>query len=409
MAITGDLGTMPISDLLQWAAASGTSGGLKVRHGKTEVRFQIKSGRLAGINTNDPASLLGQYLLARGAIDEDTLQHALARQEATGEGLPAILDDIGAVGRQEVERHVAAKAKEALFKMFEWDSGQFELDPALRPTRNMVRIDLAIEEVVLCGAQRQDELRRMKEVFNHPGLVLCRTDRALVADGAKSPMAKRLYDLVDGTRTFAEIVLLSRAAEYPATKFLFELYRRDVISVKNVQEIAPEQGTPEAVCELAHQLAERGDDEGAIDVLQSGTIQHPDDGRVPGMLAQMEASYIDRMYQSELAPAKVPVPQVERQEVSAEAVPANELFLLETIRDGDRDIREIVRIAPLHEIDVLRALRSLVRNGRVVLRGVDERTAPADPPEAAAPEPESRSGDLDFEIDRSLGATTGAS
>jgi hypothetical protein len=400
MAITGELSTMPISDFLQWLALGGKSGGLHVRHGKTEVRFQLVSGRIASVISNDPASLLGQYLLARGAIDEETLHQALCRQEATGEGLPVILDDIGAVTRQEIEHHVAAKAEEAVFKLFEWDSGRFEFDPSLQPTSKMVKVDLEITEVLLRGAERQDELRRMKEVFNDPGLVLCRTDRDLRIDPVKSPMAKKLYDLVDGTRTLAEIVLQSRAAEYPATKFLFELYRREVITVKSVQQICPEQGTPEAVCELAGQLVERGDDEGALDVLQAGVVQYPDDLRVSDALARLEATYIDRMYRSELAPFKVPVSQIDRQEVAgSEAVSANELFLLEVIGSQERDIQSIVRVAPLHEIDVLRALRSLVRSQRVILEETPDLAGPS-----ASPSLESGSSPevFNFEIDRSI-------
>jgi hypothetical protein len=313
--------------------------------------------------------LLGQFLLSRGKITEDTLHEALELQEKNHRPLGDILLETGAVTGEELERACVAKAEETIFGMLEWTEAIVEFDPKARPGPRMVRMDHGVEDLLAQRAKRQDELSRMREVFPDPGMVLCRTDHALPMDGDGSSLAERIYQAVDGKRTLAEIVLHTRTSDYLAMKLLFELYSRGTICVKHVQEVAPQSGTPEAVCSLARRMIERGDHELALEVLGNAIHTHPQNGALTQLFAETEAAFLGKAYESDLPKSAVPVCVTPREELlHVPGIAATELFLFDSIEEGKWDVKSLVRLSPVHEVDVVRALLRLKSGHHIELR-----------------------------------------
>jgi hypothetical protein len=254
-----------------------------------------------------------------------------------------------------------------------------------------------LTDVLLRGAERQSELERMKSVFSDLGMVLVRTAQPLQPEVATAPIIQRLYDLVDSQRTFAEILLLSRAPEFLATRFLFELYRRGVIAIKDIHEVPPEPGSVEAACALAERLAVRGEQEAALEILQACQQDHPGHAGLQRVMARLETSYLDSMYKEELPQGSLPVPRGSAEDLRASRLSANELFIFEMIRENPGNVKSIVRLAPLHEIDVIVALRRLTQKGLIEIQA-----GPADTTHSAA-HVEAVMQSLSAEIEQSLG------
>jgi hypothetical protein len=199
MPVTGTLETMPIFELLRWLEQNKT-GELELQHGKLVQNLWVEDGRIGGFGSNDPPSLLGQFLLARAKIDEPTLNKALSIQEETGESLGVILIHLNAVSEPELMRYVRAKAEEAILKMFEWDNASFQFNQNSHRDPNLVRLDLMIEQLLVQGAQRREEMDKMKRTLGGSSTVLCRTDRPLGKETESSTIAKRVYELVRALR-----------------------------------------------------------------------------------------------------------------------------------------------------------------------------------------------------------------
>ena len=120
MGLMGTLDTMGLGDLLQWVSTSKKSGVIRVTHGKTGVQLAVGGARVLGAYSNEPPMLLGQFLLSRGKITEETLHDALARQDSTREHLGVVLIEMNAITKDELERYVVLKAEETIFGMLEW-------------------------------------------------------------------------------------------------------------------------------------------------------------------------------------------------------------------------------------------------------------------------------------------------
>ena len=401
MAISGSLETMPVSELFQWAGQNTKTGVLRVAEGKNTIKFAFENGRVTGCSSNDPPSMLGQFLLSRGKLEERDLQQALSEQERTGENLGQILVERGCTTNEELARYILAKAEDTIYRLFEWTDARFKFEPSLSADPNMMAVDFSVDDILLRGARRRDELDHMRSIFDHPGIVLCHTDHTLNPETASTPMARRLYELVDGKRTFREVVLLSRASEFLAIKFLYQLYRRGIICIRDVHEVAPDPGTPESACELAMGLVARGELEAALETLQTSQVNHPASDLVQRTLIKVEATYLDRAYEKDVPSNKVPVKIRDREAGEQPTLSSNELFVIGLIEGGNWDVKSLVQIAPLHEIDVIRAVKGLLTKGLIDLRG-DSKPDPIDLPEIPAGEAEPKTDGFAAEIEDSL-------
>ncbi len=133
MGLVTTLDTMALADVLQWIDGARKTGILRVTRGKANAMFHFTEGRLTGGTSNDPPLLLGQFLLSRGKITEDTLHEALELQEKNHRLLGDILLQMGAVTAEELERACVAKAEETIFGLLEWTEAMVEFDPEAKP------------------------------------------------------------------------------------------------------------------------------------------------------------------------------------------------------------------------------------------------------------------------------------
>lgn len=368
MPVTGTLETMPISELMQWLGQNKT-GILELQHDKLVETLWIENGRVAGFGSNDPPSLLGQFLLARGKIDEQTLNEALTIQEEKSETLGSILVEMGAISEPELLRYVQAKAEEAMLKMFEWDNASFKFNHNGRRDPQLVEMDLGIENLLVQGENRRDEMEKMKRTLGDHGTVLCRTDRPLGKETANSTVAQRIFELIDGRRSFGEILLLSRASEYLVTKFLYELSRKGIIRVKSPQDSSPAPGTSDDCCQLADDLVSAGEYEAAMDILNFALAGSAADSLLDKKLGVIESIFLNHVY-AELIPAhNVPVVLRKADSITpADGLKPSEYYLLSLVDEHDWNVETLVRLAPMYEIEVIRGLKKLLSKGIISLQ-----------------------------------------
>lgn len=373
MGLMGTLDTMSLGDLLQWISTARKSGVVTVAQGKSRLQLAVAGSRILGAYSNEPPMLLGQFLLSRGKIDEITLHDALARQDSTREHLGKVLTEMGAITIEELDRYVVLKAEEMIFGMLDWSEAMFEFDINANIDPRMVQMDHGIDDLIMRGAQRRDEMMQMRTVLGDPGVVLCRTETELPAEARNSPMAARIYDAIDGRRTLTDILLHSRASEYFATKFLYELHRAGVVRIKDIQETQPEPGSPRAIQAAVNELLDDGQFDGAVSLLTASLQVFPENADLQQMLAKAEAGFLEHAYKNRLSPHRVPRLIVPKDLARArEDLGPNERFILDLATEGTWSVKAMTRIAPLHEVDVVRATLNLLDKQIIEMTGSDE-------------------------------------
>jgi hypothetical protein len=407
---------MTLCDLLQWASVNRKSGVLELERNKVCRRIEFRNGWICACSSDDPPSRLGQFLLARGKITRDRLSEALARQESSGGNLGLILLDLGALNQKELAAQIAAKAEETIQGLFDWEDAVFRFHDGATLEPNQIEVSLSVDDILLKGIQHHDELNRIRDVFPSSGVVLKRTGRPVPKELLGPNMARRIFESIDGEKTLAELLLHVHGSEFLVIKLLHALYRGGLVMIKEARPAEPNASTlldpppvmerppadnwegfgPEefanldldpserrqfprqgggestrssvseldAEVEVARRLLKRDEHEAALELLNASYRAHPDEGYLRRLIAKAEADYIDSAQRHGLSYDLVPVPARSADGSLPQGLGPQESFLI-SLLDGRADIRTILWLAPLREVDVLRSLRQLRDRGLI--------------------------------------------
>jgi len=234
MGLYGNIDTMSIPELFGWVDGGKKSGTLEVERDKIIKRIMFREGRVVGCSSNEPATLMGQFLLSRGKITREILSEAMRRHEQSENTLGEILAKMGAISRADQDEFVASKIEETIFGLFDWDDAVFRFYTDALPDPNALPVELEIREILERGLKRSDERERSREAIADPGIVLRRTGRPEPSELEGLLAARRVFELIDGKKTVAEILLHSHAPEFLVTKFLTVLLRSQVVEILDV-------------------------------------------------------------------------------------------------------------------------------------------------------------------------------
>jgi len=428
---------MALPELLQWLGNSGKTGTLEVERNKVVKHIVLKDGAVIACSTNEKTELLGNFLLARGKINEETLRNCLTEQETSRRHLGEILVERGILGREELAELLSEKAEETIFSLFDWQDAAFRFHDSVLPTSSIFPVNLRVDEILMRGAHRLDEIERIRTVFPDPGFVVARTGKEPPDELMRNRTGRTIFELINGDRSIAEILLYSRCSEYAVYKLLFEMFRAGLVIVKeevqlgaefNLDEdllpdepgpfsdpsapagptgplfepvpapapvpVAPAQAerpasrTAAAVAdprpsasshaahaahavaaldadaglEMARKLLDAGEFDTAMDVLDRLYRSQPNHDSLRRLLAEAEAAFIHKAYKHYLPATKVPRLIRPLEELTAEEISPAESFLL-TRMDGTWDVKSIIQICPLREVDALRALKRMRERG----------------------------------------------
>lgn len=259
MGLCGNIETMSVPELLGWVGNGKKSGTLEVERDKIIKRIMFRTGRVVGCSSNEPATLMGQFLLSHGKITRKQLGEAMRRQKQSEGNLGTVLIEMGAISPTDEDEFVATKIEETICGLFDWSEAVFRFYTDELPDPNILHVDLEIRQVLERGLKRAEERRQSRETISDPGLVLRRTGRPEPSELADLPAAKRVLALVDGKKTVAEIRLYSHAPEFLVTRFLTALVHGKVLEIAEapdeepVAELDPaptEPRVPEAATDL---------------------------------------------------------------------------------------------------------------------------------------------------------------
>jgi tetratricopeptide (TPR) repeat protein len=356
---------MELAELLQWITLGRKTGSLTFVRNKTKNSVFFRDGKIISSKSNEPTKQLGHYLLFHGKITEAQLKRALEIQQQTRINLGKILVQEGNITRDDAERALVGRTEEVIYDLFLWDEGYFHFTANGFSLDDLIVIDLDINSLLFEGVRRKDEWARIRELFPSNNVVLAIRPGADVKSLVLKPLQKKLLFLVSQGKTISEMILEVHGSDFQVNFELFQLCERRVLIVKEVRDVLQPMEEPVKFPDRAQELIKGGRYQEAMAVLQEGLKVDPQNARAYEMMESAEKALCQELYKI-IPPDKMPYFMVSESSLTKHSLSYQEGFVASRI--GSCDVRSIIMLSPLRELEILQILEKLQKLGLIGFR-----------------------------------------
>ena len=222
MSFSGNLKTVPFSDILQLIATSRKTGMLKVVRQAQEKMINFVDGDIIYATSEDAEELLGKSFLKKGIISKPNLDDINCVQKNEKKSISKTIMDLGISSQKELSEHLRSQIEEMVYNIFSWDEGEFEFLDGRLPPKEEVTTLLPTMNMIMEGARRIDEWSRIQKVLP-PDDAILNLNISPQIKGGKIDLTSDEYKtllLVDGEKTLYEILEISPLGEFVTSKAL---------------------------------------------------------------------------------------------------------------------------------------------------------------------------------------------
>lgn len=321
--ISGDLDTMPLSDLLQWADATRAAGRLTVERG--DARTVIGLSDRSVVEVSPPPEVMGA--LRRLAPDAD---------------------------RPWLRIPESVEAAERLLDLFLEGGGRFVFAPG-EARGTGIPVDLPMREVIFEGMRQLDELPTLARTYPDEGARLGGT--FVETPAGVSPLGRVLLRCAAMRLTLGEVRLSLGLSRPALLRRVHELVRGGHLTVEGAEGRGDPVGR---LLDQAQALVRAAQFDEAAHVLGALLQADPSDRRVRELLEAVQRQHLAALY-DELGRRGVPH-LVSEDARTSPRLRTDERAVAELV-DGERDLGAVVAAAPTNELETLKALAKLVHLG----------------------------------------------
>ena len=362
---------MQLSELLQWLSLGQKTGTLLINGHGVEKRIYFQGGRIYSSSSSDRREYLGQFLVSHGYITEEELKMAMQVQEESNILLGKILVMINAISETDLLRLMRKKAEESIYDLFLWQEGSFEFVEGALPELKMVPLSLDVTGIVMEGMRRFDEWQRIR-LRVPDDTVIPQIVRPLNIDEL-SEREKVIVPYIDGQRTIEAIALQTHNTEFNVARLVYEGLRSETMSLaeavrpsRRAVAVGGSGGETEVEQFLARGKANlKADPQKAYRMFKVASDLDPSDGRAADAIRQAEREIKGAIEKDGIRGHRVPELAIPVSKLTELSFSPHEGFVLSRI-NGVWDVKSIMKISPINELEVLMIFQSLAKQGVIV-------------------------------------------
>ncbi|MFH1372799.1 MAG: DUF4388 domain-containing protein [bacterium] len=211
--LQGNIERFTLPEVFQLIASGRKSGTLGIQKDDSIVMIYFREGNVVYGYGPRQTFHLGQLLKERGVITTEQLEEAISIQAKTDNSrrLGEIMIGKRFIDRSDLRDVVNKQIEELLYSLLGWQAGSFKFYEDQFPTDEEITVNLSVENVILEGLRRTDEMNMVRETLPDPESVY--TISASQGDRERAVTMKaaewNIMALVDGRRTLDEICRLS--------------------------------------------------------------------------------------------------------------------------------------------------------------------------------------------------------
>jgi tetratricopeptide (TPR) repeat protein len=367
MSLSGRLNTMDLPEVLQWVTIGRKTGSLAFVRDKLKIHIFFKDGQIISSRSNDPTKQLGQFLLFQGKLTEAQLKRAFELHLQARMMLGKILVQEHLVSQEDVESALKTRTEEVIYDLFLWDDGYFHFSPNGYNIEELIQIKMDINAVLFEGIRRKDEWARIREVFPSNNLVLSLRSDVDLKTLSLTPMQKKLLYLLTLNKPISEIILELHGSDFLVNFELFQLYEKNIVEVKEVLQAPVEEVSPAKLFNKGLELMQNRNYQEAIAAFQEVIRLDPQNTWATEQIDQAERAMCQEYYRSSVPASKTPYFLIPESNLTHYNLTNEEGFVASRI-NGTWDIKSIVMLSPLRELEILQVLDKLLKMELIALK-----------------------------------------
>ncbi len=223
-ALQGKIEKFTLPEIFQLIANSKKTGTLGIQNSNDIIMVYFNNGRITYAYGPRQTSHIGQLLSDNGKISAGQLEDAIAYQSNSEitKRLGQILVYKKYVTQDDLDEAVKQQVEELVYSLLSWDNGSFKFYDNQYPTKEEITVNLSVENVILEGLRRIDEINHLKETlpdFDKP-LKMSEATCGRGKDISLRPEEWNLLALVDGRTSINDLL---EQSDYPRVKTIERL------------------------------------------------------------------------------------------------------------------------------------------------------------------------------------------
>jgi hypothetical protein len=232
-ALSGDISSIPLGEILQVLQMQRQTGVLEVTNGKVEVSVVLRDGfiDLAQAKGATHEFRLGRYFIESGVLQRQQLEDAVKQASESKRLLGDTLKRMGMVTDEDLRRALIRQTSEMIYDVLRWQRGRFTLLRDVQvPEADDARLGLPVAGIVMEGFRRVDEWRMIEESI-HFDEVLVRNEPAIATLGPDelTKQERTVLDTVNGHRTVREIIDETHQSSFDTCKTFYRLLQSRLV------------------------------------------------------------------------------------------------------------------------------------------------------------------------------------
>jgi hypothetical protein len=368
----GSFAVMPVGDLLDYLSKRKATGALTCERGTAKKSLTLRDGVAIGAASNDPREYLGQLLINFGHLNEEQLTKAFQTQEETKIFLGRVLVMVGLLAEETIRDTLAIKIRETILDTFLWDQGVFAFDTTIIETKDDgLQAAVPLEDIVREAEFRGTVWNAVRAHFPTGAAQLIIDEKAA---GAVDPASidGRLLSLAREGLSIDEIGLALHATDFHLYQRIYALNQKEVVTAAatattaQLGQVGGTTGPGEIVERGRAFLADAHFAEAEV-VGQRAMEMAPGLETARTLVSDAQRGLLGQLRQELLTEKKVPVPRLAKPQIAALSLTPAEKYLLARC-NGARDLRQIVQISPLSELEILKTFKRFLESAIVELR-----------------------------------------
>lgn len=255
----GSIADFSVADLLLGLQRSGKTGILLIKSKKVQKSVQFYNGDIVFASSNMREDWLGEMLLRERRITREQFDESSRMMESAGKRHGTVLVEMGILKPADLFDAVIRSVENIILSLFKMYMGEFLFKESPLPADESIKLRLSAANLIYKGLRELDDVEFVRKDSPHGDKVLCfSTDPLdLFQDLRLSPSDKALFKMVDGRKTYRELIQSASGDKFDVMRAFNALLATRVIEVQD---------------DIFAKRAEA--DEGAQDDLQGG---HPEE------------------------------------------------------------------------------------------------------------------------------------